>query len=173
VETQEEARAFVLRAGTDALTVHDLQPGDVDELHWSGDRAHLRAIRAALQRVRSGEVEYLVVRTPWGEAVAKGGIDYDQREDAGTIWQLATRSDVQSLGIGTLLIREAEARIARRGVRWAVLGVEDDNPRARSLYERLGYVAFAHEAESWPVEDAAGNQRLHETTVTLLRKRVG
>lgn len=45
----------------------------------------------------------------------------------------------QSRGIGTALIAEAEARARRHGRALIGLGVGDDNPRARSLYLRLGY----------------------------------
>ena len=65
------------------------------------------------------------------------------------MWQLSTHGDLRSLGLGAAHIKEAEARIKKRGVDTALLGVEDDNPRARSLYERLGYVGYGHENESW------------------------
>ena len=49
---------------------------------------------------------------------------------------------LQSCGIGALLIQAAEQRIRLRGLQRAELGVEDSNPRARALYERLGYAAY-------------------------------
>jgi len=45
----------------------------------------------------------------------------------------------RSRGIGTTLIRAAEARVRRRGRRWIGMGVDDTNPRAAALYLRLGY----------------------------------
>jgi GNAT superfamily N-acetyltransferase len=45
----------------------------------------------------------------------------------------------QSHGIGTAIIRAAEARARERGYRQIGLGVADDNPRAAALYLRLGY----------------------------------
>jgi ribosomal protein S18 acetylase RimI-like enzyme len=48
--------------------------------------------------------------------------------------------------------------------------VEDDNPRARALYERLGYREVGREAASWNVEDADGNCVLYETELAVLRK---
>ena len=84
-------------------------------------------------------MEYLVVRSPSGYSVAKAGIDYAANPSVGAITQLATIDELQGLGPGTHLIAVAESRIRRRGVRVAELGVEEDNPRARALYERLGY----------------------------------
>jgi ribosomal protein S18 acetylase RimI-like enzyme len=165
-------RCIVRTAGPGALVVDDLCREDLARLGWSGNPAHLRSVARALGRVALGEVEYLVVRAPGGEPVAKGGIDYTQHDTAGTLWQLATHSQLQSLGLGTCLIAEAERRIRQRGLPWAMLSVEDDNPRARALYERLGYAAWRHETAAWHYEDDQGTLRLYETRVTVLRKRL-
>lgn len=153
------------------LIVDDLHLRDLSSLDWSGGPLHLRSVRGELERVASGEVEYLVVRAPTGEPVAKGGIDYAKHDDAGMLWQLATHPQLQSLGIGTLLVSEALARIRRRGCGWAVLGVEDHNPQARALYERLGFQPFAREDASWEQEDSTGQLVLYETQLALLRRR--
>ena len=58
------------------------------------------------------------------------------------MWQLAVLPALQSRGLGTLLIRAAEQRIRNRGLRRAELAVEESNPRARALYERLGYASL-------------------------------
>jgi ribosomal protein S18 acetylase RimI-like enzyme len=45
---------------------------------------------------------------------------------------------LQGLGIATMLIGVGEQRVGARDLAFAALGVEDDNPRARRLYPRLG-----------------------------------
>ena len=45
----------------------------------------------------------------------------------------------QSQGIGTAIIRAAEALVRRRGQHQLGLGVNDGNDRAAALYRRLGY----------------------------------
>ena len=55
----------------------------------------------------------------------------------------AVRLELQSRGIGTALMGAAEELVCSRGFVAIVLGVEDFNPRARRLYERLGYQPFA------------------------------
>ncbi|WP_327072778.1 GNAT family N-acetyltransferase [Kitasatospora purpeofusca] len=92
------------------------------------------------------------------------------RPGAGTLWQLGVHPALQSCGIGTLLVRSAEQRISARGLALAELGVEESNPRARALYERLGYRAFGSELESWDVEAEDGSLRRYETLCTLMRK---
>jgi hypothetical protein len=75
--------------------VDDLAEADLPTLGWSGTRLHLVSVRRALDRVRSGEVEYLVVRAPNGAPIAKVGIDYAANPDAGTLWQMATIEELR------------------------------------------------------------------------------
>ena len=89
------------------------QAGSDVSLRW---RISLGAVRP-LDRVESGEVEYLVVRAPSGDPIAKGGIDYAIRPGTGTLTQLATADELQGQGIGAHLIAVAEGRMRERGVR--------------------------------------------------------
>lgn len=154
----------------DEFVVDDLKPQDLEALTWSGGPAHIRSMARALERVEAGEVEYLVIRAPSGAPVSKLGIDYREHAEAGTLSQFATHPQLRGRGLGTRLIQEGEERIRRRGVRWAMLGVEDDNPRARQLYERLGYVVWKREPASWQTQNERGEPYLYETKLTLLRK---
>ena len=167
----QETRRAVEVNGAGSLVVTDLNRDDLSQIWWAGSADHIRGIAVTLDRVTAGEVEYLAVRAPHGAPVAVGGIDYARHQGAGrsgasTHWLL------RSLGIGTRLIAEAETRITQRGLERAVIGVEDDNTRARALYERLGYRAFGHEQESWEVEDDNGGIRLHVIECTLLDKNL-
>ena len=59
--------------------------------------------------------------------------------DAPEINALGVAALYQSNGIGTALIQEAERLVHQAGRSVALIGVGVDNPRARCLYERLGY----------------------------------
>jgi ribosomal protein S18 acetylase RimI-like enzyme len=172
-ELVAEVRRAIAVSGVAVLKVDLLRADDLPLLGWSGSPTHIRSVASALERVRSGRVDYLVVRSPSGKPVAKGGVDYVKVAGTGTLWQLATHPRLQGLGLGTLLIAHAEDRIRARGCQWAALGVEDHNPRARALYERLGYRAYGREPASWEQEDELGRLVTYETDVTLLRKRLG
>jgi GNAT superfamily N-acetyltransferase len=50
----------------------------------------------------------------------------------------------QGRGIGTALIHAAEATARQLGYERIALGVGLDNPKARRLYERLGYADWGH-----------------------------
>jgi ribosomal protein S18 acetylase RimI-like enzyme len=167
-----EVRRVIETEGVSGLLIDYLTREDLPLLGWSGSASHVASVGRALDRVVLGEVEYLAVRAPGGEPIAKCGIDYAKTAGAGWIYQAATASGLQSLGIGARLIAVAEERIRRRSVRIAELGVEDDNPRARSLYERLGYQEVRRERASWNRQDASGNLVLYETELAVLRKTV-
>jgi ribosomal protein S18 acetylase RimI-like enzyme len=154
------------------LTVRDLTAEDLPACAWSGSATHLASVAEALDRARLGEVDYLAVCPPSGLPVAIGGIDYAKTPGAGTLWQLAVHEALQSCGIGTILIQAAEQRIRDRGLHRVELGVEECNPRARALYERLGYLAYGREPASWDEEAPDGSISRYETVCTLMRKEL-
>ena len=154
------------------LTIRDLTVEDLPSCAWSGGTPHLASIAKALERVRCGEVEYLAVCPPSGLPVALGGIDYAQRPGAGTLWQLVVHGALQSCGIGTILIHAAEQRILARHLHRAELGVEESNPRARALYDRLGYVAYGRAPDCWDEQAPDGSIFRYETMCTLMRKEL-
>jgi len=155
---------------TVALVVRDLTEADLEALQWSGTASHLVAVRQELGRVTSGEVEYLVAAASAGLPVGKAGIDYARHAGAGTLYQAAVHPALQSCGIGTVLFGEAERRMKVRGLARAELSVEHDNPRARALYERLGYVAYGDAPDEWDAEGPAGEIVRYRTMCTLMRK---
>ncbi|MET9495565.1 GNAT family N-acetyltransferase [Streptomyces sp. NPDC006552] len=152
------------------LSARDLVRGDLASIGWSGSEHHVAVVAQQLERARRGEVDYLVVCPPTDIPVAKGGIDYRVKDGVGTLWQLAVHPALQSCGIGTFLVEAAERRIRKRGLRRAELGVEENNPRARALYERLGYVAFDRHPDAWDEQAPDGSLRRHETICTLMGK---
>jgi ribosomal protein S18 acetylase RimI-like enzyme len=75
--------------------------------------------------------------------VGKIHVHLDHADD--TVWfeAAAVARPLQRQGIGTSLVRAAEALATERGYGSVELGVEDSNPQARRLYERLGYRSVA------------------------------
>lgn len=151
------------------LTVRDLQPDDLVELHWSGGSEHISALADALQRGYSGEVDVLVLVASNGLPVAVGAVDFSKYDDAGELWMLAVHEHWQSLGVGTLLIKALEDRIRGRGRARATLGVEHDNPRAAALYRRLGYRQSGTTLDGWRI----GPGRQYVTVCFSMDKQLG
>lgn len=152
------------------LTIRDLTREDLPACAWAGPATHLAAIAAALDRAERGEVEYLAACSRSGLPVGLGVIDYTRRPGVGMLWMLEVHPAMQSRGIGTLLIGAAEQRISDRGLDRAELAVEESNPRARALYERLGYLAYGSEPDSWDAVAEDGSVFRYETVCTLMRK---
>jgi ribosomal protein S18 acetylase RimI-like enzyme len=154
------------------LDVGPLTVDQIEQISWSGSRAHLENVLQQLRRVASGEVEYLAVRASGAVPVAKGGIDFAKEPGAGTIWQVATHPQLEGLGLATRLMGELEARARRRGVGKLRLGVEIGNDRARQLYEHLGYEPIGESEASWEAEAKDGSRFLYTTSLTEMMKVV-
>ncbi len=154
------------------LTIRDLTAGDLPSCAWLGSASYLASVARGLERARRGETDYLAVCPPSGLPLALGGVDYTRTPGAGRLLHLGVTAVLQSCGIGTLLIQAAEQRIRARGLRRADLKVEERNPRARALYERLGYIACGREPASWDTEAADGSRTRYETVCTLMRKQL-
>jgi GNAT superfamily N-acetyltransferase len=61
---------------------------------------------------------------------------------AGYIFAVGVRPSHQRRGLARRMLDWAESTTARRGVRWAVLDVEEDNVPAVTLYRARGYATF-------------------------------
>jgi len=97
----DELRDFICEDGVDALALEDLTHADLDHLGWSGAPSHIRSVGKLLDRVSTGEVDYLAIRAPDGTPIRKGCVDYMQHADAGTMEQLATHDAVQGCGMSS------------------------------------------------------------------------
>lgn len=151
------------------LTVRDLEPTDLGDLDWSGGSEHVRAMAAALQATYADDMAVLVIVLGNGRLVATGAVDFRPDPTAGELTMLAVHEHLQSLGLGSRLVAALEKRTRARGRGTARLTVEHDNPRARSLYLRLGYREVGSRVESWPV---AGG-RTYVTTTAVLERDLG
>ncbi|MFJ7058365.1 GNAT family N-acetyltransferase [Streptomyces griseobrunneus] len=154
------------------LSARDLVHADLASCGWAGSDHHLANVVGQLERARTGEVDYLAICPATDIPVAKGGIDYQVKEGVGILWQLAVHPALQSCGIGTFLVEAAERRIRSRGLHQAELAVEESNPRARALYERLGYAAYDRRPDSWDEQAPDGSLRRYERMCTLMRKEL-
>jgi ribosomal protein S18 acetylase RimI-like enzyme len=154
------------------LIVRDLVDADLVDCGFAGTALHLEQVAKELERARRGEVDYLAVCAKADRPIAIGGVDYVPHLGAGSLWQLSVHPAQQSCGIGTLLIETAEQRIKDRGLDRAEIGVELSNPRARALYERLGYVAYGERLESWDQQEPDGSIARYETLCTQLHKQL-
>lgn len=123
---------------------------DLDALEWFGQFTHHREIiDEAFARQERGE-NLMLVADLNGFPAAQTWVDLAARgdESVGVLWAVRVFPILRGLGLGARMIAAAEGALADRGFRFAEIGVEKDNPRARRLYERLGY-RFHRELQEW------------------------
>lgn len=166
-----------------ALLVFDLPPrpahvrllreADSRALEWQGG-ADLRAFYdGQWQSHRAGDICVLVAGLndfPIGQVAIhwRGKRTHPHLPD---LQSLRVFPAFQGMGIGSRLIETAEQMVAARGFSQVSLAVGVENPRARALYERLGfYVIGQPYDDEWHYTDAQGRQcRVVERIVDLVK----
>ena len=159
------------------LAKHELEPveNSLDQ-DWGNSQKH----RERLERQGRDKLAYLVAwieGTPLGHAALK----WDGASDKAVAGRVSQCPDVEDLfvhperrseGIGTEILREAEALARARGDQTVGLGVGIDNLRARKLYESLGYqdAGVGEYLDRWQYVDRSGRKRWEEQRCCYLTK---
>ncbi len=102
-----------------------------------------------LKMQQDGKSVYLIARNGTelaghAELILGGPKESEVKESLSDIPEIngaEVRPEMQSNGIGTQIILAAEQAAREKGYKQICLGVSEKNPRARALYERLGYTA--------------------------------
>jgi GNAT superfamily N-acetyltransferase len=125
---------------TAPLTVRVAEDGDLPALDRALPTGRNDVHRAFLARQASGGVSYLVA---WrgDTAVGVGAVCWTGRGGSSDpeLSNLHVPAPLQSQGIGTAIVHFAEDLVRARGHTRLVIGVDENNVRAATLYERLGY----------------------------------
>jgi ribosomal protein S18 acetylase RimI-like enzyme len=124
-----------------ALTIRQCARHDLPQLEWFGlYTEHRQLIEDAFRRQQAGEVIMLLADLD-GFPVGQAWLDLSARrvDSVAVIWALRVFPLLRNHGIGTRLMIAAERLLSERGYRWVELTVDQQEPRARRLYERLGY----------------------------------
>lgn len=153
------------------MIVREFRESDLEKIGWTGAPRHIAYVGEALKRMEKGEVVLLSIEVD-DKVVSMGGIDFAKTPGAGTLWMLNVHPDYQSRGIGTVLVQSLEERARERGIKVAELGVEHNNPRARNLYERLGYEFIGDGVETWDDEAPDGTISVHTAHIWRMRKQI-
>ena len=129
-----------------AIAIRFCEERDLEHFHALGGPDHVHYCREQFAR-GSQALAILVAVDERDAPVGKLHLDFETRAAAGeaVLVAAAVRRNLQGHGIGTALMAFAEEQVCGRGLNAIVLGVEDFNPGARRLYERLGYEEFARD----------------------------
>ena len=163
-----------LRLELDCI-VRDVRATDLPLLEWFGSYAQMRRMEEDNYRdVQAGAKLWLVAEVnafPVGHLKVNLRVQDPVRGNPrGYIFALRVLDPFQGLGLGTMLIRSAERALRARGFRYASIAVAKDNPRARRLYERLGYSIYREETGRWQYVDLQGRLRRMEEPEYLMDK---
>jgi ribosomal protein S18 acetylase RimI-like enzyme len=129
-----------------AVAIRPCQERDLEHFELFGTPQHIDYCREQYGR-GSDALTILVAVDENDLPVGKLHLDFESHASGRTALLIAAAvaPELRSRGIGTALMAAAEELVCSRGFDGIVLGVEESNPRARRLYERLGYEAFAHD----------------------------
>jgi len=127
---------------TQAVAIRPCEERDLAQFGSLGSGRHLQYCRDEFARGPTA-LTILVALDADDVPVGKVHLDFEARanEGAAVLAAASVSPAIRNRGIGTELMRAAEVFAYDRGCRAIVLGVEDSNPGARRLYERLGYRA--------------------------------
>ncbi len=155
----------------DQVRIRIVTHQDLPDLEWDGEYTHFRRLYAqAFLRAQDGHAVLWIADLPDINVIGQLFVQLDSHRneladgyDRAYIYGFRVRPTFRDQGIGTLLIQTAESDLKERGFHWISLNVGRDNPRARQLYERLGYHVVAAEPGFWSYLDDHGRLReVHE-----------
>ena len=127
-----------------ALAIRPCEKGDLEHFGAFGSQQHVEYCCEQWNR-GSEALTILVAADEQNLPLGKLHLDFETHahERTAALIAAAVTPAAQGHGIGTALMHAAEELVCSRGFAAIVLGVEDSNPRARRLYERLGYQPVA------------------------------
>jgi ribosomal protein S18 acetylase RimI-like enzyme len=157
------------------IVIRPCTEADLDNLEWYGLYSlHRAIIRDAFARQQHGDVLMLLAIAN-GFPVGQAWIDFAahaDEPDVALLWAVRVYPFLQGGGIGGRLLASAERAIAERGCRWAEIGVEKDNPRARRLYERGGYRVHTEALEQFSYIGWKGEEVVVDVDQWMMRKQL-
>ncbi|HEU4649160.1 MAG TPA: GNAT family N-acetyltransferase [Gemmatimonadales bacterium] len=158
-----------------AVTIRRCTEQDLPDLEWYGlFTPHREIIRAAYDAQCRGDGLMLVAEVN-GFPAGQVWIDLARyrAQRIGVLWAVRVYPFLCSLGIGRELVVAAEQWLHAHGYVGAELGVEPDNPDARRLYERLGYVVCRRARAAFSYTPPRGDAPITvEFDELIMRKRL-
>lgn len=152
------------------LRIRKLRHDDLAKLEWYGQFSHFRNLFArSYQGQREGKRFLLVADLkdfPIGRLFIQFGEKNSRFSDGSSrayLYSFQVMELFQGFGIGTRLIRIAEALLIQHKFSIATIAVVKTNEGALRLYQREGYKIYGEDEGRWSYFDQFGNeQKIHE-----------
>ena len=157
----------VTRSPMPHYTIRTARRSDLPALEWDGAYTHFRRLFArAYEYVLRGEAAIFLAEHPQDGIVGQVFVQYESNRpeladgnERAYVYSFRVKPAHRGQGIGTRLMETVENDLRARGFRRVTLNVAKDNPRARQLYERLGYRVVGEDPGQWSYEDHNGHRR--------------
>ncbi len=135
----------------------------LEQAGFQGDRMSRRSLRRLLRRPSAATL----VAVADGRIVGYAMLLFRHGSRSARLYSLVRLPDARGQGIGDALLREAERTAVGLGATEMRLEVRPDNDRARALYERHGFAAFARVADYY--EDNSEALRMRKSLTGAVR----
>ena len=156
------------------VTIRLCEAKDLPKLEWFGAFSHHRdIIREAFELQGAGQAVMLVAEVG-GFPVGQAWLDLRPRAGSGLpmVWAVRVMEPFKGAGIGARLMAALERAAGARGFRRLELGVEKDNPGARTFYERLGWTVTGERQESYSYVTPDGQGATHALDEWVMEKEI-
>jgi GNAT superfamily N-acetyltransferase len=161
------------------VEIRRCERGDLPGLEWHGlFTAHREIIRAAFAAQQRGD-NIMLLACIGASPIGQIWIDLARKrgERTALLWALRVFPFLQGRGIGRRLISAAEDLAQEAGCARVEIGAEWNNPRASTLYQKLGYAAEGAIREVYSYRTPSGIRRevqvdevLHVKTLPAARR---
>lgn len=152
---------------------------DLLKLEWGGEYTHFRKVfQHTYQEQRMGRRVMLLAdfnHYPIGQVflrVREEHYLFSNNNHRGYLYSVRVMPPFRGLGLGTDLIQLAEDLLREYHKTEAYISVAKDNPRAKDLYERLGYAVYGEDNGTWSYTDHQGQMIQVDEPAWLLGKRL-
>lgn len=151
----------------ESLIIRHATRDDLPSLEWDGQFTHFRHLFAqAFHRAEEGEAVLWVAELPPTGLIGQLFVQLESHQteladgsSRAYIYSFRVQQPYRGAGIGSLLMHTAETDLRKRGYHRITLNVGRDNPDARRLYMRFGYIVVADEPGRWSYLDHTGHRR--------------
>jgi ribosomal protein S18 acetylase RimI-like enzyme len=164
---------------TQRVVIRPIREGELPALEWDGAYTKYRKVFQQTYEDAVRGQRIMLVAAMGAEIVGQVFIQLSSTErryadgySRGYLYSLRVRSEWRARGIGTRLVKAAEASLRARGFTTAVIAAGKENSRAHQLYERLGYHTFADDPGVWYFQDVNGVQQSVSEPCWVMQKRL-
>jgi ribosomal protein S18 acetylase RimI-like enzyme len=161
------------------ITFRFAERDDLPKLEWYGEYLHFRRVfqRTYEDQLEGSRLMLLAVTNDWpvGQIFMQLASYHDIFADMrrhGYFYSLRVMDAFRGMGLGTMLLREAENVLIDRRHDSVSIAAAKANPGARRLYERQGFRVQTEDAGRWHYVDHEGRTQYVVEPCWILEKQL-